>query len=95
MLDITIPSGCYLNIDHLLDQINKITINGKEVFKFVTNKAHVHFTTLWNNARLKFSPLLALQLGFLPQMEPSFESKANSLPNLTLGIPKSLFCIQI
>jgi hypothetical protein len=85
------PDGVFLNTEQLFEHINNLTLNGEKLFSFEMDKKNVTFKVLTNNGKIKLSPILALQLGFLPDMVFTGKSKANSPCNLNIGIPKSFY----
>lgn len=89
---IRIPDGTYTSIEFLLQHLNSTQINGKIIFQFdVLPKQYIHFKCSSKQFGINFSPSLALQLGFHPDMDFLSEAKAQSPFNLVLGVPKSLY----
>lgn len=92
-----IPDGTYSSIDFLISYLNSTILNGELVFKFeIVQKKFVSFQSMTDETkhfmyRINFSPVLALQLGFHPDMDFMGEAKAQTPYNLMLGVPRALY----
>jgi hypothetical protein len=89
--DIPLKSGVYFGIEQLILHMNSLSGSGVLKYKFEMKDKFVSFRTEYVDTDLKMSDSLALMLGFMPGLVRSHEERAHTLPNLQLGLPKSIY----
>lgn len=90
--DFRLLDAVYLSVEQLVLHINSLSKEGVLKYRFDIGKDKiVSFRTEYIDTKLEMSDSLALMLGFIPGMRFLRQERAQSPPNLMLGLPKNIY----